>query len=409
MAPSARVAVIALGGSVAVLAAVAFWRIAMGAGLWSGDELLEERRARVEQMDTAAKERLLEREERFLRLPQAEQDRLRKLHETVERDPQADELRAVMRHYYEWLKTVPEAWRMELAGLPPDKRIDQIKRIKADQARKEAKAVKKPMADEIRQELLQAQVRGGGKRAAPKDVDALDQWMFDYAARHGPKKVDELAEPLRPEARQEMARIKAPALAARVPALVWLRSQVGEGGKPLTITAEELANLLARLATPTLKKHLESLPDSEQRQVLTTLMKRLLDWHFANHRFGQSWLAVGDNELAEFLEKLDPEQRDKLLRLPNDEMQRELVVRYWRSKLSEELPWLIFPHRGVKPARQAGGSHADAKKADAGREKPGKGKGKKAKSDDRPAKAPVPDANAEKAGESPSPSGRGPG
>ena len=129
MAPSARVAAIGLGGSAAVLAVVALWRVALGAGLWSSDELLEERRARVEQMDTAAKERLLEHEQRFLLLSPAEQDRLRKLHETIERDPQADELRAVMKHYYEWLKTVPEAWRMELMGLAPAKRIDQIKRI----------------------------------------------------------------------------------------------------------------------------------------------------------------------------------------------------------------------------------------------------------------------------------------
>jgi hypothetical protein len=376
MAPSARFAAIALGGSAAALVAVALWRIALGAGLWSGDELLEERRARVEQMDTAAQERLLERQQRFLSLPQAEQERLRKLHETLERDPQADELRAVMRRYYEWLKSVPEAWRMELLGLPLEKRLDEIKRIKADQARKEAKQAKRPMADEIRQELLQAQVRGGGKRAAPKDVDALDQWMFDYAARHGPKKVDDLAEPLRPAARQEMARIKAPALAARVPALVWLRSRLSEGGKPLPIGTDELANLRARLATPALVQHLESLSESDQRQVLTTLMKRLLDWHFANHRFGQSWLAVGDNELAQFLEKLDPEQRDKLLRLPNDQMQRELVVRYWRWKLSEELPWLIFPPHGGKAVRQAGGSYPDGKKADAGHDKAGKGKGK---------------------------------
>jgi hypothetical protein len=138
-------------------------------------------------------------------------------------------------------------------------------------------------------------------------------------------------------------------------------------------------------------------------------MKRLLDWHFANHRFGQSWLAVGDNELAQFLEKLDPEQRDKLLRLPNDEMQRELVVRYWRWKLSEELPWLIFPRHARSPAHPPNGSHADAKKADAGHEKAGKSKGKKAKPDDRQPKTPTPDAKAEKAVESPSPSGRGSG
>jgi hypothetical protein len=409
MAPKARVAAIGLGGSAAVLAALALWRIALGAGLWTTDEALEERRARVEQMDTAAKERLQEREERFLGLPQAEQDRLRKLHETIERDPQADELRAVMKHYYEWLKTVPEAWRMELLGLPPAKRIDQIKRIKAEQARKEAKEVKRPMADEIRQELLRAQARGGGKRATPKDVEALDQWMFDYAAHHGPKTVNELAEPLRAAALLEMAQIKAPAFAARVPPLVWLRSRLGDG-KPLPIAAEELANLRDHRATPALKQHLESLSEADQRQFLTTLMKRLLDWHFANHRFGQSWLAVGDNELAQFLENLDPEQRDKLLRLPNDEMQRELVVRYWRWKLSEELPLLIFPHHGRKLASPPGTLHPDVKKADAGHDKPGKGKGKaKANSDDRPEKPPAADGQVEKAANSPSPSGRGPG
>jgi hypothetical protein len=359
MAPSARVAAIGLGGSAVVLAALALWRFAPPAAIRRSDDLLEERLARVEQMDTAAKERLWERAERFYQLPQAEQERLRKLHESVEHDPQAEELRAVMKHYYEWLKTVPEAWRMELLGLPPARRIDQIKRIKAEQARKEAKAPKKPAADEIRQEILRAQVRAGGRRAAPRDVDTLDQWMFDYAARHGPKKVEELPEPLRTEARQEMARIKAPAFAARVPALVWLRSQLGKNARPLPLSVDELANLRARLVTPALKEHLQSLSEAEQRQVLSTLMKRLLDWHFANHRFGQSWLAVGDDELADFLEKLDPEQRDKLLRLPNDEMQRELVVRYWRWKLSEELPWLVIPDRH----RSAG--RADAKKADA--------------------------------------------
>jgi hypothetical protein len=56
-------------------------------------------------------------------------------------------------------------------------------------------------------------------------------------------------------------------------------------------------------------------------------------------------------------------------------MQRELVVRYWRWKLSEELPWLIFPHH--------------------------KGKSKtKAKADDRQTKTPVPEARVEKADDS---------
>jgi hypothetical protein len=115
---------------------------------------------------------------------------------------------------------------------------------------------------------------------------------------------------------------------------------------------------------------------------------------------------VGDNELAQFLEKLDPEQRDKLLRLPNDEMQRELVVRYWRWKLSEELPWLIFPYHGRNPLHPPGGSHPDAKKADAGHNKPGKGKAK-VKSDDRQGKSQGPDAKAQEGGHSPSPPGDG--
>ena len=320
----------------------------MGAGLWSGDDLLEERRARVEQMDTAAKERLLEREQRFLGLPRSrarpapQAARDGRAGPAGRRAPRCDE--ALLRVAQDRARGLAGGTAGACAGEAD--RADQADQggsgPQGGQGSQEADCRRDPA------ELLQAQVRGGGKRAAPKDVDALDQWMFDYAARHGPKKVDELAEPLRAQVRQEMARVKAPALAARVPALVWLRSRLGEGGKPLAITADELANLRARLATAALKQHIESLSGSEQQQLLTTLMKRLLDWHFANHRFGQSWLAVGDNELAQFLEKLDPEQRDKLLRLPNDEMQRELVVRYWRWKLSEELPWLIFPHHKGK-------------------------------------------------------------
>ena len=372
---------------VAVIAAVC--GLLSTASLLRADDVLEQRRARIAEMDSTAKERLLQREERFLALAPAEQERLRRLHEQLDNDADAEALRSVMQQYYQWLKTLPSVQREELQSLPPQKRVEAIKRIKQEQARKEAKRANPVDAARIAkiQQLMQEQGRKGGKRATPQDVEALIRWMLSYASRRGPKAVDELPPAQRQEAQQELGKAADPAARRQALVLIWLRAVLGEQGKRPPITSVELADLRSRLTPPT-QQRLASFSEDEQWKAVTAWARVLVNHRLVELRPGQPALSVSDEELAEFLEqKVTPEQRNRLLGLPADEMQRELSVLYWRAKLPD-IPGLAA-NAGRNPSRP--GSKKGETTSDKGGKARGKGELTPKANEKRDKKAPPPD------------------
>lgn len=356
------------------LCAVAVWP-----GTLRAEESLAQRRARIEQMDPAAKAQLLRQLESFRTMTPQQQARLRSLHQQLDGDPQAEQLRQVMRRYHEWLKTLKPYQKAELADLPPRERVERIKRILQDQARRESKRMAglDPARIERYKRLLQEQVPKAGKRLAAEDVEGLWRWLEQYAASKESQLLEDLPAARRQEVRQQLQKIIDPSRRREMLTFLWVQGQLSNPGQPLDFSAAELEGLCTKLSAAT-QERLRSLPEAERRRTLTAWVRLILLHHAASHFRGRAPGQVSQEELADFLEhQLSPEVRDRLLGLAPEEMQRELWALYWRSKLPEPTgPGRAPRPKGTpapgKPARTNPKKSAGPSKAAEGRAETGK-------------------------------------
>jgi hypothetical protein len=303
----------------------------------SADDSLEARRRRVERMDHAEKEQLRQAQERFDDLDLDERRRICELDRQLRDDPDAGRLRDVMRRYYEWLRTLPLYERLtELAEQPTAaERVEWIaKRLKAEQ------------------------LREGGRRPGQEDMKVLTEWTRSCVERH---KTQYLAA-LKEEERKRLADFS-PEMQQNVlwgqMWQGWMRRSAAEPDKlPPPIDAEDLALLRSKLS-PETRQRLEKLTPLEQ-------WRAVLHWM---PRWGRGGFGVGagrdfrgprpddDERLAEFFERLDSLQRDRLLSMPADEMQRELHRLYMLQARPPEPP-SRHPEGfspGKRPQRQPSG------------------------------------------------------
>jgi len=317
----------------------------------AADELLEVRRQRVQTMDLSAKEELLRQLESFRSMTPDQQERLRRLHDRLEQDPQAEELRLVMHRYYQWLKTLKPYQRAELAELAPQDRVERIKKLVQEQARREAKRVAgtDPARLERLKRLLQDQVPKGAKRLGADDVEGLVRWMEQHVLAKQSELIGELPPARRQELQAILAKTADPARRRELLAVAWFQGQVRNLDKPLAMTPSELDELRSRLS-PGTRERLQGLSEAEQRRMVTTWVRLLLLHHASGQHRVKASADVSDDELAEFLEhKINPELRDRLLSLPPEEMRRELWTAYLRSKLPEAAPDLRAPRPKAHP------------------------------------------------------------
>jgi hypothetical protein len=235
--------------------------------------------------------------ERFLDLPPPEQKRLRQLHEQIQQDPNADELRSVMDHYYQWYKLLPSYSRSDLTSLSTaEERINWIKnRLEADKST----ITNRPPPG--------------------KDSDKLWAWMEAYANKHEKSFIETLHQWLN-NALSKMT------LAARHRAVMWMMWQRPPGGPNTTtqLSDADFGDLRSGFTSET-QKLLEAKPQSEQFHIIQNWARYLL-----RQKFGSNMRElVDDKELADFFEKkLDDADRDQLMNLSGDEMQRELLRLY---------------------------------------------------------------------------------
>ncbi len=238
----------ALGAGLAAAAACfLWWRITSA----QADETLQMRRAKIESLSPAAKEALLERYRRFMRLDPAEQDRVRRLHAALAQDPQRPELRQVMLHYYDWLKTLPPYQQAELRELAPAQRVQQIKRLLEWQAQRRGKSP--ALAESLRDYRLGRRLLPpAGKRGAwlsPQDIEALLQWFERYVARHADQILRLLPEAQRKQLARELAQTQDPLRRHELLIAMWLRWQLDNPGKvPLRIWPNSAATCRPRPA-----------------------------------------------------------------------------------------------------------------------------------------------------------------
>ena len=113
-------------------------RCGLCCGLWlslvlvvRADDSLSARRDQVEQLTPDQKLELQQKKARFESLTSAEQQRLRDLHRQLEGHASSDQLMQVLRRYDLWLSSLPSGERARLLAMPPDERIQQIRKKKA--------------------------------------------------------------------------------------------------------------------------------------------------------------------------------------------------------------------------------------------------------------------------------------
>jgi|GEM_PF-1654184 len=330
-----------LGGLLAAgVCAAVVSAFAAGPGEQTGDveETIAQRRQRVKQMSEEEKAQLLRRQERFLSLAPAEQQRLRKLHHDIQQDPEAQQLREVMHRYYEWLRTLPDYRRAELATLDATQRLNQIRKWRAEQA-------------------------------SPKDLQALTAWLERFGARNEERFVATLPEESREAFMRTLSRWPRQAKARTIATLMlfpWRPPEVfGDGSKgkmrpPADKEREKLLEKERNSALEELRGHLtaetrqrlEKLPPADQWRIIAEWLSQDFDRQRGMFRGPGPRPQVEESQLLEFFEnELGEAERDFLLRLPGEKMHAALREMYLRKKFPFQ-PWRPphdGPGRGPKP------------------------------------------------------------
>ena len=258
------------------------------------DDILGTRRQHIEQMTEAEKEQLRRRQEQFLALKPEEQQRLRDLHHRLHEHPKAHDLQDVMQRYYHWLSFLPPYQREELLDLPPEERIKKIR------------------------QLLDAQRRMRDKYPNPKDIEGLLRWMQRYVERNEERLLQAIPAPHRERIAKED-----PASRQRILLWgLWLRSHKGRPSFRLTETDRK--ELLDAISEET-RRRLADRPADEQDRLLLIWMRNALRGPWSG-REKHPMPPSEQEQLDDFVEhQLKPEEQDRLLSLPPDEMQRELL------------------------------------------------------------------------------------
>ena len=263
------------------------------------DGRLEARRRQIEAMTPAEKQQLLRLKEQFEKLDPAEQQRLRRLHEQLHNDPRADELRRTMHRYHQWLQTLSPLVRAELLELEPAERIKRIRKLRAEQAK--------------------------SKRPDAKDTEVLLGWMEQYARKHAVRFLATLPE----QQRQQVNRMPEQIRRRTLTSMMW---QSGKGGKVPPPNEQDLAELRGKLSDSA-RKQLESKSPKQQWQTIGNWIRQASRRRFSGRHFKGPLPPLDEERLELFFEnELTDRQRDHLLSLPGDEMQRTLRKLYLERK-----------------------------------------------------------------------------
>jgi hypothetical protein len=260
----------------------------------SGENLLQY----IRKLDPGQKADLLQKQNSFVHLSPDVQKELRKLHEQIRTDAHADELRGIMDRYYEWFKLLPSYYKLELPHLTAKERIEWIKNYKE---KEKTEITNRPPAG--------------------KDSEAMWKWMEDYEAKHEKEFVDKL-----PERMQANLKDMSPSAIHRwVMGMMWPGRQ-SEQSKESPFSDSDLVGMQT-MFTPGTQKLLEAKAKDEQKTILQNWAHYLIRQN--NPRRGPGMAGpVNDKSLAEFFENLDDEERDRLMNLPPEDMQQQLLRDY---------------------------------------------------------------------------------
>lgn len=298
-------------------------------GLWlslglavRADDSLSARRDQIEQLTPEQKLQLQQKKARFESLTSAEQQRLRDLHGQLEVHAGSDELMQVLRRYDLWLSSLPSGERARLLAMPPDERIQQIRKKKREF-----------------EESLFGQL--SSSRLNPDDVRLLFDWLDKLIA----DQEDGLRGRLDPRTAAWLGKIpEGPR--RRFMILGSLLRERGPEGLPQP-SAEQIDTLVKQLSVEAQEKFRTQTTSTEQQALVRQWIQIALL---------SRWLPppVSEKELQRFfVEDLSAEERESLERRPRDELSHELRRRYFHYQLRRRMPDGDFGPGGP-PGRREG-------------------------------------------------------
>ncbi len=282
---SSRQMVLAVSGTIAVGIAAMVWSPS-----WA--DSLSERQAKIAELTPDAKQQLLVKFERFRQLSPAEKHRLHELHRAIQADPEREQLLATLDRYAEWLQTINAAQRAELTLLDDQERIKRIRELMEDR--------KKPQSPFFRP-------------LSTEDREVVRAWVEKQALANLPA-----------DRREEFDRLSEEDRRRALVRLFLQRFQPFDPTRRGTLPAlGEMMSLLEQLSEPLRNEFANAEPPQKFGMLSGWVMQSI-------------GMSVNEEQLRKFFDgELNVSERQKLLAMPGDEMQRELRRMYFRSKGSD--------------------------------------------------------------------------
>jgi muconolactone delta-isomerase len=261
---------------------------------------LDKRRLRLERLSAQDKLALQLRRRRFESAPPEQRRLARETYEQLVGHEQRNELWPLLLQYHLWLEALPASEREPLLQLPDKQRLSEVTSlVRQQEARRFQELIRTPLL--------------------PADADAIFQWLDAYVQRHE----TEILAALPPQAAQRIRAAERPdAQRLMLLAALWRLWPTGQFPQP---TDNDLQQLLSRLS-PTARATIDDLKRPRDRVLLA-----------------QRWIGaalssrarplVSPEELRRFFAlELTPDERTYLETLPPEEMRRELLQIYLRSR-----------------------------------------------------------------------------
>ncbi|MFO0871339.1 MAG: hypothetical protein U0935_20640 [Pirellulales bacterium] len=273
-----------------------------------GDEAsasIEEQRRRLEALSQDELAELRRKKERFDRLSAEEQQRVRELHSDLSSDPQGERLRQVLTSYNAWLQTLTAAERAELASLPAEQRVKQIRQMQQDQRRDEASRLGIPTVT-----------------IPAEDARVVLEWIDAYLTRSQAHLEQQI-----PRLNERLAQVTDTRRRAAVLMFALMQTRAESGLTPPPFEPADLEQLTERL-TPASRQQLASAGSSRDKFEL------ILKWCGAAFR---RQFEPTREELERFYrESLTVEDREWLDAMPRQRFQQTLRSLYFRDRQMAE-------------------------------------------------------------------------
>lgn len=273
----------------------------------------------VKSLPVDQQSRLQRLNEQFANLPKAEQNRLRQLHRELWESEHGSRLYGVLERYRDWLATLSAGQRDDVLSLPIEERVAAIERIKNQQ----------------HAERFANQAQG----LVPSDTATVGRWLRDYVVAHE----QDFLKLLSPDMRKRITDSKNPQRRTRSLMILVGKNQLMKQVSPPR--PEEFDELIQRLS-PTAKKRLESATDGQAR------IEIVHNWMEASLNSRVRFFKISAEMLDKFYTKeLNPDQQERLDRLPATEMQSELRRMFIDSRMKRMMDQGGPGHEGRERGR----------------------------------------------------------